>query len=106
MNCKAISIGLAKNVFQVLGVNERCAPLFNKKFSVRSSSVFMMGFSLTTTYLEACYSSSYWAREFETLSHAVMLISAQHMTPFVRGNKNDANYEVAILKTTAAQCVK
>jgi len=31
MNCKAISIDLAKNVFQILGVNERSAPFFAER---------------------------------------------------------------------------
>jgi transposase len=39
--------------------------------------------------MEACYSSHYWG-------HDVKLIPAQHVTPFVRGNKNDHNDAFAI----------
>lgn len=46
--------------------------------------------------IEACYSSHHWARQFESLGHTVKTIPAQHVTPFVRGNKNDANDAIAI----------
>ncbi len=100
MNCKAISIDLAKNVFQILGVNERNTPLFNQKIQRKKFLSFMVRFSATTIYMEACYSSSYWARQLQALGHTVKLIPAQHVTPFVRGNKNDANDTIAIFEAS------
>ena len=50
----------------------------------------------TTVVMEACYSANYFAREFTKLGHDVKLIPAQHVKPFVRGNKNDANDAMAI----------
>jgi len=47
-------------------------------------------------YMEACYSSNYWARCFNAMEHQSFLIPAQHVTPFVRGNKNDHNDALAI----------
>ncbi|WP_064115165.1 IS110 family transposase, partial [Legionella bozemanae] len=41
--------------------------------------------------MEACAGSNYWGRIFRSMGHEVMLISPQHVKPFVRGNKNDAN---------------
>ena len=35
-------------------------------------------------------------RCFETIGHQVKLIPAQHVTPFVRGNKSDHNDAIAI----------
>jgi transposase len=46
--------------------------------------------------MEACYSSHYWARLFSEMGHDVKLIPAQHVKPFVRGNKNDHNDALAI----------
>lgn len=45
--------------------------------------------------MEACYSSHYWTRLFYSMGHEVRLIPAQHVKPFVRGNKNDHNDAVA-----------
>ena len=49
---------------------------------------------------EACYSSHYWARQCEKYSHKVLLIPAQHVKPFTRGNKTDANDAVAIIEAS------
>jgi DNA-binding winged helix-turn-helix (wHTH) protein len=38
----------------------------------------------------------YWGREIAKLGHDTKLIPAQHVTPFVRGNKNDHNDAFAI----------
>ena len=48
--------------------------------------------------MEACYSSNYWGREFIAMGHQVELLPAQHVKPFVRGNKNDANDTLAIFE--------
>jgi hypothetical protein len=50
----------------------------------------------TVVVMEACYSSHYWGRKMAKLVHDVKLIPAQHVTPFVRGNKNDHNDAFAI----------
>jgi transposase len=46
--------------------------------------------------MEACYSSHYWGQCFEAMGHQVKLIPAQHVAPFVRGNKSDHNDAIAI----------
>jgi len=46
--------------------------------------------------MEACYMAHYWGRCFTAMGHRVELLPAQHVKPFVRGNKNDANDALAI----------
>jgi len=46
--------------------------------------------------MEACSSAHYWGRTFETMGHKVLLVPAQHVTPFVRGGKSDARDALAI----------
>ena len=87
MKCRTIGIDLAKSVFQVCGVNQYLKPLFNKKLARRDFIAFMAKQPPTQVVMEACYSSHYWARELAKLGHTVRLIPAQHVTPFVRGNK-------------------
>ena len=50
----------------------------------------------STVYMEACYSAHYWGRTLKSFGHSPYLIPAQHVTPFVRGNKNDNNDALAI----------
>ncbi len=54
----------------------------------------------TVVVMEACYSSHYWGREIAKLGHDTKLIPAQHVTPFVRGNKNDHNDAFAIAEAS------
>ena len=96
MKLKTITIDLAKNVFQACGVNEHIKPQFNKKLKRNELLDFMRQQEPTTVVMEACYSSHYWGREIAKLGHETKLIPAQHVTPFVRGNKNDHNDAFAI----------
>ena len=100
MKLKAITIDLAKNVFQACGVNEQIKPQFNKKLKRSEVFDFMRQQEPTTVVMEACYSSHYWGREIAKLGHDVKLIPAQHVTPFVRGNKNDHNDAFAIAEAS------
>lgn len=100
MKLKAITIDIAKNVFQACGVNEHIKPQFNKKLKRNDMLDFMRQQAPTTVVMEACYSSHYWGREMAKLGHDVKLIPAQHVTPFVRGNKNDHNDAFAIAEAS------
>ena len=100
MKHKTITIDLAKNVFQVCGVNEHIKPQFNKKLKRNELLDFMRQQLPTVVVMEACYSSHYWGREIAKLGHDTKLIPAQHVTPFVRGNKNDHNDAFAIAEAS------
>jgi transposase len=100
MKLKTISIDLAKNVFQACGVNEHINPQFNTRLKRNQLLDFMRQQAPTMVVMEACYSSHYWGREMAKLGHDVKLIPAQHVTPFVRGNKNDHNDAFAIAEAS------
>lgn len=100
MKLKTITIDLAKNVFQVCGVNEHIKSQFNKKLRRSELLDFMRQQEPTTVIMEACYSAHYWGREIAKLGHQTKLIPAQHVTPFVRGNKNDHNDAFAIAEAS------
>ncbi len=91
-----ISIDLAKNVFQVCGTTRQQKIVFNKQQKRKELAEFMVNQPPTEVAMEACYSSHYWARLFESMGHTVKLLPAQHVKPFVRGNKSDRNDAVAI----------
>ncbi len=95
-NIKLMAIDLAKNIFQVCALDEHNKVLFNKKLRRNQLVAFMSQQKPSPVYMEACYSSNYWARRFIQMNHESFLIPAQHVTPFVRGNKNDHNDALAI----------
>ena len=87
MKLSTISIDLAKHVFQVMGFTNTGKPLFNKRLNRQQLIEFMQMQIKCRVVMEACYSSHYWGRTFESMGHDVDLIPAQHVTPFVRGNR-------------------
>jgi transposase len=93
MKLRTITIDLAKTVFQACGVNEHMKSQFNKKLKRHELLDFMRQQAPTMVVMGACYSSHYWG-------HDVKLIPAQHVTPFVRGNKNDHNDAFAITEAS------
>jgi transposase len=97
---KLVSIDLAKTVFQVCRFADGNKVLSNKKISRKKLSQEIAQLSPTTVVMEACYSAHYWGRVFESYGHTVQLVPAQHVKPFVRGNKNDANDAVAIAEAS------
>lgn len=91
-----IAIDLAKNVFQICGMTREHKVIFNRQVRRQELTLFMAQQPPVELAMEACYSSHYWGRCFEAMGHQVKLIPAQHVTPFVRGNKSDRNDAVAI----------
>ena len=96
-----ISIDLTKNIFQVCVSTHPYKRIeSNRKIKRRDLLAYLQSFVPTSIVMEACYSAHYWGREFQKLGHHVMLIPAQHVKPFVRGNKTDHNDAVAILEAS------
>lgn len=98
-NHTVIGIDLAKTVFQV-AVMKNGKLAANKQVKRASLHSLMANRAPSVVAMEACYSSHYWAREFERFGHTVKLIPAQHVKPFTRGNKTDANDALAIIEAS------
>jgi transposase len=97
MTNTTIGIDLAKNVFQVHGVNASGQVFVRKK--LKRSELMKFITNLPTQSLigiEACGSAHYWARRFREHKHTVKLIPPQYVKPFVKSNKNDQNDAEAI----------
>lgn len=96
MNIKRIGIDIAKQVFQIHGVDRFEKVLVRKQLRRAQMLDFFKNLSPCLIGIEACGSSHYWARELSQLGHQVKLIPAQFVKPFVKGGKNDANDAEAI----------
>lgn len=95
-----IAIDLAKNVFQICVLSSSNKILKEKRLSRAKLPEFMAKQTPSIVTMEACYSSHYWARVFLSMGHTVHMIPAQHVKPFVRGNKNDRNDALAIAEAS------
>lgn len=95
-----IAIDLAKNIFQLCGLTQQNKVVFNTAVKRQALPDFMAKQAPVEVVMEACYSSYYWARCFEAMGHTVRLLPAQHVSPFVRGNKSDRNDALAIAEAS------
>lgn len=93
-----LGIDLAKNVFQLKGLDKHHKPVFKKRLSREKLSSFVRGLPKCTIMMESCGSSNYWGRAFIAMGHEVRLISPQHVTPYVGNHKNDDKDTDAILE--------
>ena len=91
MNIKRIGLDIAKQVFQIHGVDRFEKVLVRKQLRRAQVLDYFKGIAPCLIGIEACGSSHYWARELSQLGHHVKLIPAQFVKPFVKGGKNDAN---------------
>ena len=96
MNIKRIGLDIAKQVFQIHGVDRFEKVLVRKQLRRAQVLDYFKGIAPCLIGIEACGSSHYWARELSQLDHHVKLIPAQFVKPFVKGGKNDANDAEAI----------
>lgn len=90
-NITLLGIDLAKDVFQLHGVNEYGKKILSKKVKRSELPTLIGNLSSCKIVMEACGSSNYWSRKFMSYGHKVSQISPQHVKLFVQGNKNDKN---------------
>jgi transposase len=97
MNIKVVGIDLAKNVFQVCVCLKDNIIQNNKKVTrAKLLHTIRQLPEGTLIAMEACATAHYWGRIFEEHGFKVRLIPAEHVKPFVKKQKNDANDAVAI----------
>jgi transposase len=96
MNNTIIGIDIAKNIFQVCEMSSAGKIASNRKITRSQVLEYIVKLPRGIVAMESCGGSSHWGREIKNLGFEVKLIPAQHVKPFVRNQKNDANDAVAI----------
>ncbi len=90
METTAIGLDLAKNVFQVHGVDEHGQTSVRKKLQRAQVAVFFAKLTPCLVGIEACGTAHFWARKLQSLGHTVRLMAPQFVRPYVKTNKTDA----------------
>ena len=96
MKVTRVGIDLAKDVFQIHGVDSQGKTILRRKLRRSEMVKFFKDRPGCLIGLEACASSHHWARTLREQGHTVKLIAPQFVKPYVKGNKNDANDAEAI----------
>ncbi|MEZ5577661.1 MAG: IS110 family transposase [Candidatus Competibacteraceae bacterium] len=90
MKITTIGLDLAKNIFQVHGVDEQGHVVLKKSLKRTKVLPFFANLEPCRIGMEACGGAHYWARQFERFGHTVKLVAPQFVKPYVKTNKNDA----------------
>jgi transposase len=101
MKMTTVGLDLAKNVFQVHGVNEHGKPALKKQLKRGQVADFFANLPVCLIGMEACGSAHHWARKLQSFGHTVRLMAPQFVKPYVKSNKNDAADAEAICEAVA-----
>lgn len=96
MNATRIGLDIAKQVFQVHGVDKLGQVVLRKTLKRDQVTRFFANVPVGLMGLEAGGGSHYWARELTRLGHEVKLIAPQFVAPYRKSGKNDKNDAEAI----------
>lgn len=101
MKLTTIGIDLAKNVFQVHGVDERGKAVLKKPLKRDRMAAFFANLTPCLIGMEACGSAHFWANKLQAMGHTVKLMAPQFVKPYVKTNKNDAADAEAICEAVS-----
>jgi len=96
LNIATIGLDLAKNVFQVHGVDNSGRKVLSRKLRRDDVLSFFKTLPPCTVAMEACATSNFWSREIGVLGHHCLIIPGQYVKPFVKRGKTDAHDAEAI----------
>lgn len=85
-----IGLDLAKNVFQVHGVDTEGTVICRRQLRRSQVLVFFARLGPCLVGMEACAGAHHWARELATLGHEVRLMPPAYVKPYVKRSKTDA----------------
>jgi len=98
MKLSRVGVDLAKNVFQLHGVDRHGKVVWRRRLTRKKwlSALMVQADSGCEIGMEACAGAHHWARELQSHGYTVRMIPPQFVKPYVKSNKNDANDAEAI----------
>ena len=93
MKLSRIGVDLAKNVYQLHGVDRHGKTVWKRRLRRGQWLQALMDKAEPGCEIgmEACTGAHHWARELQSRGYTVRLIAPQFVKPYVKSNKNDAN---------------
>ncbi len=91
-----IGVDLAKNVFQVHGIDAEGGVIVCRQLRRAQMLVFFRKKPPCLVGMEACATALHWARQLIELGHEVKLMPPSYVKPYVKRNKNDSADAAAI----------
>jgi transposase len=85
-----VGLDLAKNVFQVHGVDDAGQVVCRKQLRRAQVLPFFTRLQPCLIGMEACGGMHYWSRKLSELGHTVRPMAARFIKPYLKSNKNDS----------------
>lgn len=82
-------VDLGKNVFHVVGLDDRGAVIQRVKLRRETLLAFFERAARTVVGMEACPGSQWLARKLQAMGHRARIVPAQFVKPYVKSQKND-----------------
>lgn len=101
MNITRMGIDLAKNVFQLHGVDKHEKVVFRKQLKRAEILELFANKPPMLIGVEACGGAHYWARMLTKLGHTVKAMAPQHVKAYVKSQKNDKRDAEAICEAVS-----
>ena len=89
MELHTIGIDLGKTVFHLVGLSLRGEVVVRKRFTRKQLLHFTANLQVELIGMEACGGAHFLGRALRAQGHAVRLIPAQYVKPYVKTNKSD-----------------
>jgi transposase len=96
-----IGLDLAKNVFQLHGVDAAGAVVVRRQLRRGQVEKFFAQLPSTRVGMEACGGAHHWARMIGSYGHEVRLMPPAYVKPYVKRNKNDGRDAEAICEAVS-----
>src|SRR5258706_1777717 len=90
MQVSTIGLDIAKNVFQVHGVDQEGKVVITRQLRRGQVIVFFKKLTPCLIGMEACATAHHWGRELTELGHTVRWMPASYVKAYVKRSKNDA----------------
>ena len=96
MQVNTIGVDLAKNVFQIHGVDSAGKVVITRQLRRKQVLEFFSKLPGCLVGMEACGTGHHWAREISKLGHTVRLMPPSYVKGYVKRSKSDAADAAAI----------
>lgn len=102
MHLTTVAIDLAKNVFEIAGVDAHGPVVERRRLTRPQLERFLATRDIGRVVMEACGTAHYWGRWLAARDVAVALLPPQYVKAYVRRNKTDRADATALLEASRA----
>jgi transposase len=102
MPASIVGLDIAKNIFQIHGVDAKGRVVLRKRLRRSQLTDFFANIPVCVIGMESTRGAHYWSRVLGTFGHTIRLIAPQFVKPYLKkAAKNDANDAAAICEAVS-----